>query len=407
MIKPEEMLKGKNIAIVGAGIIGACCAAHLSACGANVTVFDRAMPGQAGPSRGNAAHIAASAIFPLAAPGIIFDALPMLLDPKAPLKMPPGQWPKLMPWLISFMLNARKKTYQANINKLGEFNQNAYRDSEQLYQAAGLSGHLHRDGALYLYESGTSLDKSHQEFATREKFGFDCHRLSAEQIYDLEPGLAKIFSGGYLIPGWMTVSDPQKIVSGLMDYCYKLGGQFNCEDISAITSVRQGVKVSFANGNSAGFDQVIVAAGVSSRPLVKKLGQKKLLTAERGYNLTYTRPGIAINRAIMFADRGVVATRVDDGLRIGGWAELVSDDIPVNQDYFTRINDIARELFPALDSAEHYPWMGARPSTPDSLPVIERSEADANVVYAFGHGHLGLTQGPTTAKKVAQLLVPG
>ena len=407
MIKPESLLKDKNIAIVGAGIVGACCAAHLSACGAKVTVFDRSMPGLAGPSRGNAAHIAASAIFPLASPGIILEALPMLLDPKAPLKMPLGQWPKLMPWLVSFMLNANHRTYRENINKLGEFNRDAHLDTEQLYQTAGLSDCLRRDGALYVYESRASLQKSHQEFAARRRFGFDCQALSAEQLYQLEPGLAKIFSGGYLLPQWMTVGDPKKVVSGLMAYCTGQGGQFVCEEISELTSSGHGVKVCFKNGNSAGFDQAIVAAGLHSTPLVKKLGQKKLLTAERGYNLTYTRPGVAVNRAIMFADRGVVATRVDDGLRIGGWAELVSDDIPVNQAYFSRINAIARELFPALNTTEHYPWMGARPSTPDSLPVVERSEADANIVYAFGHGHLGLTQGATTAKKVAQLLAPG
>ncbi|WDE07193.1 FAD-binding oxidoreductase [Thalassomonas viridans] len=407
MTKTENHLQGKNIAVVGAGIIGACCAAHLTSCGAKVTVFDRAMPGMAGPSRGNAAHIAASAFFPLAAPGIILDALPMLLDARAPLKMPLGQWLKLMPWLVSFMLNANKSTYQRNVNALGEFNRSVHADTEQLYRLAGLSDHLQHDGALYVYESRGSLEKSHQEFATRQRFGFDCQPLSPEQIYELEPSLAKIFTGGYLIPQWMTVRDPQKIVGGLMDYCIRQGGQFLCENISGLSSSGHGVDIRFKNGNSAAFDQAIVAAGVGSKPLVKKQGQKKLLTAERGYNLTYTQPGIALKRAVMFADRGVVATRVDDGLRIGGWAELVADDIPANQGYFSRINDIARELFPALTTAEHYPWMGARPSTPDSLPVIERSEADHNIVYAFGHGHLGLTQGATTAKKVAQLLLPG
>ena len=401
----DNKLTGKNIAIVGAGIIGACCAAELSGLGAKVTILDRAMPGMAGASRGNAAHIAAPAIFPLAAPGIILNALSMLVSAKAQFNVPISQWPKLMPWLVKFMLNANEKTYQKNTDKTGRFNQNVLSDTKHLYQVAGLSDQLNNHGALYLYESQSSFEKSKGAFATMGDFGFDSETLTAKQIYELEPELAKSFSGGHLIPQWLTVRDPKKIVTGLIDYCCKHGGQFQCEEITGLSHHQNGVLLAYKNGNLASFDRVILAAGIDSKPLLKTLGQKTLLTSERGYNLTYTRAGFAINRSIIFADRGVVATQLDQGLRFGGWAELVCDDIPVNEAYFDTINEIARELFPALQTEDNYLWMGARPSTPDSQPVIAACKDNPNIIYAFGHGHLGLTQGPTTAKLVAQLLI--
>ena len=109
-------------------------------------------------------------------------------------------------------------------------------------------------------------------------------------------------------------------------------------------------------------------------------------------------------RAILFGDRGVVATPLDHGLRIGGWAEFGGIKRAANDQHFAVIDQIASQLFPNLNKQEHYRWMGHRPSTPDSLPIIERSATNPNVIYALGHGHLGLTQGPTTALKVSELM---
>jgi len=49
-------------------------------------------------------------------------------------------------------------------------------------------------------------------------------------------------------------------------------------------------------------------------------------------------------------------------------------------------------------------WMGHRPSLPDSLPVLGPSSATPDVIYAFGHGHVGMTSAPMTGKIVADLV---
>lgn len=404
--------QGRHIAIVGAGVIGSSCAAQLILQGAKVTLIDRAMPGMAGPSRGNAAHIAAPEIIPMATPGIVVSAIGMLLDPKSPLKIPLTHWPLLLPWLVRFTLNSQQTIHKANIEKLANINKTVFEDVEALYQNTGLANLLRRDGALYLYESQKSLQKAAAEFETRAKFGFDSESISTEQLYDLEPQLAKIFSGGYLLPQWMTVEDPRKVVTGLVDFCCAKGAEFLCEDVEQFNSSQQegsragqkSVEIKYTNGKSQQFDQVVLAAGIWSKPLLKKMGTPKLVEAERGYNLTYTDPGIELQRAIMFGDRGVVATPIDHGIRVGGWAEFAGTKRPAKEAHFNAIDHIAAELFPKLNREENYQWMGHRPSTPDSLPIIERSGVNSNIVYALGHGHLGLTQGPTTAKLVADLL---
>ncbi len=404
--------QGRHIAIVGAGVIGSSCAAQLVLQGAKVTLIDRAMPGMAGPSRGNAAHIAAPEIIPMATPGIVISAIGMLLDPKSPLKIPLSHWPLLLPWIVRFTLNSQQTIHAANIEKLANINKTVFEDVESLYKNTGIEHLLRRDGALYLYETPKSLQNAAAEFETRRKFGFESESITTDQLYDLEPQLARIFSGGYRLPQWMTVEDPKKVVTGLVDFCCAKGAEFLCEDVeefnpnqhSQSRAGQKSIEVKYRSGKSQFFDQVVLAAGVWSKPLLKKMGTPKLVEAERGYNLTYTDPGIDLQRAIMFGDRGVVATPIDHGIRVGGWAEFAGTKRPAKEAHFTAIDNIAAELFPKLNRKENYQWMGHRPSTPDSLPIIERSGTNTNIVYALGHGHLGLTQGPTTAKIVAELL---
>ena len=64
----------------------------------------------------------------------------------------------------------------------------------------------------------------------------------------------------------------------------------------------------------------------------------------------------------------------------------------------------AKTFLPGLKAEGGARWMGFRPSLPDSLPVIGPARADARVTYAFGHGHLGLTQAAGTAEIVADLV---
>lgn len=404
----EQNLQGLTVAVVGGGIVGSCCAAQLVLQGAKVTLIDRAVPGMSGPSRGNAAHIAAPEIIPMATPGIVLSALRMLANKHSALKIPLSQWPLMLPWLLRFVFNSKMATHERNIDILGCMNREVISDVETLFANTGLSDHLQRDGALYLYETPHSLRQAAAAFDIRARYGFVSEPISAEQVHDLEPNLAKIFAGGYRLPQWMSVSDPLKVVTGLVQFCRQNGAQLVCEEVQQFNlkdSSQSGVELEYKNGRQQSFDKVVLSAGIWSKPLLKKLATPKLIVAERGYNLTYTDPCIAVARAVLFGDRGIVATPLDHGLRIGGWAEFGGVKRPPNARHFEALDTLASQLFPNLQKRQQYRWMGHRPSTPDSLPIIERSGANPNIIYALGHGHLGLTQGPSTAKKVTELML--
>ena len=81
-----------RVLIIGAGIVGLALAWRLRRDGAEVAIVDAAPPGEGGASFGNAGAISSSSVVPLAMPGLLKQVPRMLLDPAAPLHIPPGYW---------------------------------------------------------------------------------------------------------------------------------------------------------------------------------------------------------------------------------------------------------------------------------------------------------------------------
>jgi D-amino-acid dehydrogenase len=174
--------------------------------------------------------------------------------------------------------------------------------------------------------------------------------------------------------------------------------------VEAIRPAGDKVAVVTADGAEAVFDRVLIAGGVWSRDLVRKLGLSVLLEAERGYNTTFADPGFTVPLPIFFSAHGFVASPLNEGLRIGGAVELAAVDAPPNFNRAAAMRKKARRYFPDLPETGGKEWMGARPATPDSLAVIGAHPQYPRIVFAFGHGHLGLTLSAATARHVAGLI---
>jgi len=147
-----------------------------------------------------------------------------------------------------------------------------------------------------------------------------------------------------------------------------------------------------------------VAAGAWSGRLARLVGDRALLESERGYNTTLPDPRIRLNAEIIFAERKFVASQLATGLRIGGAAEFAGLEAPANYTRSKALVRLAARYFPGLNTEGGTEWMGHRPTTPDSLPVIGPSPRRRDVFYAFGHSHTGLTFGPTTGRLIAEVL---
>lgn len=399
----QPLAPDSSIAIIGAGIIGTSAAYVLNERGYRVTLIDRAEPGRTGPSFGNAGHVVGSGIFPLAEPGIGLIGLRMLADPHGALKIPPRYLGRITPWLWRFWRASYGEAYERGIRALIGMNRGAVDDAEALWGRAGIGQMLKRAPALYLYESEASWNASRGHWKRRIAEGFRSTFVDAAAIRELEPNLAPIFVRGVLSQDWGIVTDPFAVVTGLFEAGLARGISYRCAAVTAVAPEGEGVRV-VVDGVGTSFDAALVAAGVWSKPFADGLGENLPVEAERGYNLTFPGRQAAINRPLVFDDRGVVATPLTPGLRLGGWTELGGTELPPNPARWTKMAAIAGAVLPDLDGVEATPWMGHRPSVPDSVPVISRSGKHPSVFYAVGHGHYGLSQSAKTANMVGELV---
>jgi len=378
-----------RIGIVGCGIVGLACAHALAANGHAVTLIDRDPDGDK-CSWGNAGGIAAPEVLPAAVPGIIRRVPRWLIDPLGPLALRPTHLPRALPWLRHFVAAARPERMERAAAALAVLNRHVTADMEALLAAVGLRADLRRTGALSVYETAAALAADRPFWALAARLGFPAEEVSSADARALEPALGPRVACGVLDPGWSQVSDPKRIWRGLFD--------------SLIARGVPVIRAEMRDFDTAGlFDQIVVAAGAWSAALATRFGDRVLLESERGYNTTLPAPGIALSREVIFAERKFVATPLSIGLRIGGAAEFAGLAAPPNFARSRALLRLARLYLPDLDAGGGSVWMGHRPSTPDSLPVIGRSPHRPAVIYAFGHGHLGLTQSATTARLVAAL----
>jgi D-amino-acid dehydrogenase len=127
------------------------------------------------------------------------------------------------------------------------------------------------------------------------------------------------------------------------------------------------------------------------------------LESERGYHVSLPHPGVAPRVPFASTDHGFVITPMGEGIRLAGTIELASLQAPPNWARADKLLRIGRLLLGDLNEEGAQRWMGHRPAMPDSLPVIGRSPLHPRVLFAFGHGHLGLTGAPHTGRLIAQL----
>ncbi len=394
-----------RIAVIGAGIIGASIATWLIESGHEVTVFEREPDGLPA-SVGNAALIALPEIAPIASPGSLMAVPGWLLDPLGPLTLRWTDVPALIPWLLAFLAASTPGHGVKARAALTGLMRTALADHETIGRMAGIAGHLRQTGYVSVHDSEASVAGALREAAlVKAALGYDYEQISVDAARQLVPQLEGSFAGAIHQPGYWAVANPLTLLRAHQAH---IGGRARlvAAAVSRLTQHEDGIDVVQADGVTERFDKIVVAGGVWSRELVRGLGLKVLLETERGYNTTYDDLGWNLAMPVGFADHGFIATPLVDGLRVGGAVELAKPETAPNYQRAKAMRAKMRRYVPSLPEGGRE-WMGRRPSTPDSLPVISRHPGDARVVFAFGHGHLGLTLSAVTARLVAELLDGG
>ena len=263
---------------------------------------------------------------------------------------------------------------------------------------------LRKDGNLQVYESQAELDASLPGWKVREEHGIEFRHMDAAAMAEIQPGLAPRFTHGTFTPGWYSIADPKLYTLALADHFRAKGGVIERAEASSLHPVEGGVEIRTADGRTLRAQKIVLAAGAFSHRLARTLGEAIPLETERGYNTTLPLDAFDLRMQVTFGGHGFVVSRLSTGIRVGGAVELGGLKLPPNFKRSQAMLEKARSFLPGLKPAGGVQWMGFRPSLPDSLPAIGRSRATPDVVYAFGHGHLGLTQSAGTARLVADLL---
>jgi D-amino-acid dehydrogenase len=399
VIAPRDI----DVAVIGAGIVGLSTAYKLSEAGRSVTLIDRKGIAEE-TSRGNAGGLAFSEVLPLATSGMLRKLPKWLSDPLGPLTIPPAYLPQIMPWLLRFWRAGWPDKVAASTAAQSALMRVAQAETMSLVRSAGIEQMVRPDGVLELYESEAELAASEPGWQARKREGIPFTHVRGAELAELQPGLSPRFVAGTFIPTWQQVSDPYDYAIAVANAAQNRGARVMIGDVVSAQPEGDGVAIRLADGRTLGAHQAVVAGGAWSKALTSQLDDNVPLETERGYNTTLPPGSFDLKRQLTFGGHGFVISPLTSGIRIGGAVELGGLKLPPNFARAEAMLKKAAAFLPSLKTTGGKQWMGFRPSIPDSLPVIGASRRSPNIVYAFGHGHLGLTQSAATGKLVAELL---
>ena len=398
MVDPKQA----DIVVVGAGIIGVACALQLARQGRQVVVLDPQAPGM-GASYGNAGHLATEQVFPIADLSILKRLPAMLLDPMGPLRLDWTYLPRALPWFIRLLLNLRPARYQRTVAGLRALNEGSLGAWQRLLQSMGQTQLLREDGSLLVFEraeSRAALDAVQQRMRQQ---GVAVDFWSGDAVRKAAPQLSDAIQGGLFFPATGHFLDPYTVVGELVNAAKAEGVQFLQQRVLDGRLEGSGVSLMTDQGVLTA-QQVLIACGAHSAKLTAALTGKQVpLDTERGYHLMLPHEQQRLPFAVTSLERKFIMTPMTGGLRLAGTVEFAGLDRPANMQRAWQLHRLSKGLFRHdLSDSEATPWMGFRPSLPDSLPIIDRV-CDGKVLLAFGHQHLGLTQAAVTAERVGQL----
>jgi D-amino-acid dehydrogenase len=394
---------GKNVVVIGAGIVGCSAALWLQRDGHQVTIIDKSGPGE-GASKGNASVIATESCIPVAYPGILWDVPKYLSDPLSPLAIRWSYLPKLAPWLWKFVRSSGEANVERISIALRTLLVEALAAHKELAAAAGCRDIIQETGWLGIYESDAKFQASQSDFELQRRRGIKIEILKGEEIRQFEPTLQPIYKHAAYFPENAYVLDNFRLVRTLAEDIARNGGKVVKDEVIDFEIGAGGPTAATGKNGRYACDAVVVTAGAWSRKMSARLGENVPLETERGYHVTLPNQTKRPRMPLYSGDYSFAITPLDIGLRFAGTVELGGLDLPPSPARNDVLIKHGRRMFGELDETGRSDWMGFRPSMPDSKPVIDRGRRFRNTFYAFGHGHIGLTLGPITGKLIADLV---
>ena len=392
----------KHVVIIGAGIVGVSTGIWLRRMGAQVTLVDRDAPGQ-GTSYGNAGVLAACSVVPVTIPGLALKGPKMALDPNFPLFLRWSYIPKLLPWLFKYLRHANDTDTRRISDGLTNIVGDAVDQHMALTDGLQSRSFVTQSDYNFAYADRAAFEADSYIWELRRHAGFVPNLILGDDVSDYDPAfgptvrcLASMKDHGYVV-------DPGGYVSALAKDFTDLGGIVRQADVKDIKVENGHITQVLTADGPIDCDNAVLATGVWSGSLMKKIGVKVPLESERGYHIVFENPEGAPKSPAMIAAGKFVTTPMSAGLRCAGIVEFGGLEAGPSDAPLKFLRRKVKETFPNLTWTAEEPWMGHRPAPSDSLPLIGEI-GNTGVITAFGHHHIGLTGGPKTGRLVAGLL---
>ncbi|WP_025771055.1 NAD(P)/FAD-dependent oxidoreductase [Thioalkalivibrio sp. HK1] len=397
----------EKVVVIGAGIVGVCCALELQERGVSTVLIDRQEPGAEGAaSFGNAGMLSSASLVPLPAPGMLKKVPGWLLNRDGPLAIRWSYLPTLLPWLIRFLRAGNDRRQRSGTAALAALHARTLELHARLARRAGVPDLTVPVEHLQVYRSKRSIDEGFKEWDLRRAHGIDFERIDRRTLAEMEPDLSSHYTQAMLIRDQGRTTDPGRLVQALARRFVDIGGRFVHAEVRAIQGDSGRIRsVSVGDGDRCiegeGF---VLSAGIFSKRIGLSIGLSIPLDSENGYHITCPEPKVRISHTVMDGEYKLVANPMDPGLRFAGMAEFSGADSPDNPRRIEVIARLAKRMYPNLSLEGFRSWRGRRPSTPDGLPVIGPSPSHENLWLAFGHGHTGMIAGPMTGQIIASMI---
>jgi D-hydroxyproline dehydrogenase len=389
-----------TIAVIGAGIIGTAVAYALAREGRKVLLIDRAAPGTAGASFGNAGHIAAEDLRPLPSPALLFGFYRELFRYGGTLDLAPRQALRMLPWIRRFAAAAFRRT--ENTRHFAPLVRPSADKWEHWLKEIGQAALLKRLGhyEVDLGARGAAHMRAHAR--SMSQLGIETHPMSAEQLRPLQRGANAQTSSGLWFKDSAHVSDPLAAVQAFAAAAYARGTTFQQLNVAALQARGDKIEV-LGEQTHLLVDAAIVCAGIRSSALLAPFGLRAPLQAVRGYHVELPAQASMLDAPVVYSRDRIIVTPMAGRLRATSYMEFKDPDAPADARKPARLRQKLRALGYTCDT-EGRSWLGARPVLPDYLPGIGRAAGAAKLLYAIGHQHLGLTLAPITGELIADLM---
>lgn len=393
------MSQQDTIAVIGAGVIGSAVACALAREGRRVLLMDRAAPGEAGASFGNAGHIATELLEPLPSPSLLLGFWRLLTAFDGPLHIPLRRLPAFAPWAGAFARAAFRRA--EHTCHLAPFVRPAVDALEGQLRAIGRADLIRRHGHYELWLGRGAARRAAAQARAMERLEVPTAVPPAELLEAARRGARTSEIAGLWFPKCAHVVDPLEVVRAFA----------GAAEAQGATIVRRHVRAVVPRGNAievaCGADCIVVAgvvlcAGAWSGALLKPFGLRVPLESARGYHVEMPGAAPLIDAPVLYQDQNTFVTPMAGRLRSTSFMEFAGAEAPADPRRPAQLRRTLIRLGYPADSLLAS-WVGPRPVLPDYLPAIGRVP-DTNVFYAFGHQHIGLTLSGVTASTVADLV---